>query len=275
MDGVKTFDVSTDPDFGKPPGLVDAPQHMDNGSTNEANQITSAENPWAVQQNTQPAAAQAAAAPEDTSSSEIARLKKIVGDQGNTIGDLRKLLGSLSQRAASQPAQGYVPQQPVRLFQNREPNDYPTAAEIQNALVYAGDVLMNSFNQRIEEMAVQAQLSQAGVTPEEAALIRLEFPSLPSLSPAERSAVIGALIKTRRSEASTATAAEVTRTSQTAQAGVRQQVYVPQTQPVSSIPQSGAQINVDAFGNLKDAAQMEKALASLGAGRVQDFHRRG
>lgn len=276
--GVATFDVTRDPEFGKPrsDSVVDAPQQMDDGSTNEANQLTSQQNPWRQPQETQPqvVAQQAATTPPDPSAEEISRLKNIIGNQGNTIGDLRKLLGTLTERVAAQPVQGF-PQQPnVRLFQNREPNDYPTAAEIQQALLYAGDVLMNSFNQRLEEVAVQAQLSQAGLTSEEAALIRLEFPSLSHLPAQERNAVITALTKARRAEAQAATP-EVIQVTRTAQAGVRQQVYVPQPQPVSNIPQSGAVIDTDAFGNIPNAAQMEKALKTLGINRVNDFNRRG
>lgn len=281
--GVYSFDPTSDPDFAKLPGLTEAPQQLDMGATNQANQITTQVDPW--NQNTPPfpphAPTTAQVAPaqpaQPSAAEEVAKLKNIIGNQGNTIGELRKLLGTLSERMTQQPqAQPiFASTQPVSLFQGREPGYYPTAAEIQQAVVTAGDVLYNSITQRLEDVAVQAQLSQAGVTLEEAALMRLEFPSLSRLPSAERQAIINSVVKARRTEASAAQASFAQAASQTAQAGVRQQVYVPQPQPVSNVPQDGAQINIDAFGQLKNANEMEKALRSMGIGRVQDFQRRG
>lgn len=286
-EGVYTFDPEKEPSGPRTDtiqGLTPAEQQFDDGSRNAAQQLTSEVAPWehaptpadiaAAMQAAQQSGQTVASAP--TTVDEIGKLKKIIGDQGNTIGDLRKLLGSLTERITQTPNQSYYQSpQPVKLFQNREPGDFPTAAEIQQALITAGDVLYNSINQRIEEVAVQAQLSQAGVTPEEAALIKLEFPSISHLPAPERNAVIAAVLKAKRAEAGAAQAATMQQATQTAQAGVRQQVYVPQPQTVSNIPQAGAAINIDAFGNIRNSSQMETELRKLGIQRVNDIGRRG
>jgi len=285
---VYQFDVESEPSGPRTntmQGLTPTEQAFDDGSRNEAQQLTSELPPWQTAPTSEQinavinAASQPSApAPEQPSTiDEITKLKGIIGNQGNTIGELRKLLGTLTERMGtqSQPQYATTQQVPPKLFQNREPNDYPTAAEIQQALMMAGDVLYNSFNQRIEEMAVQAQLAQSGVTPEEAALIKLEFPSISHLPAAERNSVISAVLKAKRAEAGAVQAAVVQQATQTAQAGVRQQVYVPQPQTVTQVPQAGAVIDIDAFGRLQKAGQMEDQLRKMGIGRVNDIGRRG
>jgi hypothetical protein len=142
---------------------------------------------------------------------ETARLKKIIGDQGNTIGELRKLMGTLTERLVNNPPQAASQSgASVNLFKSRDPNDYPTAAEVQQALLLAGGELYQAINQKLEEVAMQSQLSQAGVSPEESNLIRLEYPSLAHLPATERNAVIAAIVKVKRTEANQAQAAFAT-----------------------------------------------------------------
>jgi hypothetical protein len=293
--GIYSFDIEKDPSgplmpSTTLPGLTEANQQFDDGSTNRANQITTEVDPWtqeasaaqlsaAITQAQQPMPAtdpapqvpQPVAAPVD----EQAKLKKIIGDQGNTIGELRKLVGTLVERVTAAPAAQPAPPANLNLFRGREPNDYPTAAEIQQALLAAGGELYQAINQRLEEMSVQGQLTQAGATPEELAMIRLEYPSIAALPATERQAVIAAVLKAKRAESNQSQAAFVQQATQTAQAGVRQQVYVPQPQPTSSIPQAGAVIDVDAFGNIKDSNKMAAQLRALGVQRVNDIGRRG
>ena len=285
----QSFNPINDPDFNRSPSAQDVTQGFDDGSVAASQTLTSQVNPWGQQTQTTQELAQAIVneqqsavqagqpIPVPQSVEEINKLKKIIGDQGNTIGELRKLMGTLTERLVqNQPSQPqYTQPVNVNLFRNREPNDYPTAAEIQQALLSAGGELYQAISAKVEEVAVQAQLQAAGVTPEEATMIKLEYPSLAHLPASERNAVIAAVVKAKRAEANAATAATVQQATQTAQAGIRQQVYVPQPQPVSNIPQAGAVIDLDAFGNLKDANQMEQALRKMGIGRVNDLNRRG
>lgn len=299
--GIYSFDIEKDPNGPRMPsttlpGLTEANQQFDDGSTNRANQITTELDPWTqeasaaqlsaaiTQAQTPPvptpeAAAQVPqpAAPAPLTDDERARLLQKLGDQGNVIGDLRKLVATLVEKVAQPAPQMQQPLQNAvfNLFRNREPGDYPTAQEINMAILDAGREMYAAFNQRLEEVSVQGQLSQSGATPEELAMIRLEYPSIASLPATERQAVIAAVLKSKRAESNQSQAAFVQQATQTAQAGVRQQVYVPQPQPTTSIPQAGAVIDVDAFGNIRDSNKMAAQLRALGVQRVNDIGRRG
>lgn len=275
---VYTFDPGKDVEFkpGVPRSvsMQDSPGQMDNGAVNEANQLTTEANPWLAQEAQAAQPVQAQAAPQvDPRDEEIKQLKKIMGDQGNQIGEYRKVLAQLAaqQQAPAQPPPYYsTPVQGGRLIETN-PDEYPTAKQIEAGLLRAGQVIYESLQAQIQEQAAKAQLLASGVTPEEQQLLDLQYPGLRNMDPQTRVSVTSALISAKRANGQAA-AAQV---AQTAQAGVRQQVYVPQTQPITNIPQSGAQIDMDAFGNLPNSAQMEKALKTLGVGRVNDFNRRG
>ena len=286
-EGVYTFDPDKEPSGPRAsneqlPGLTQANQAFDDGSANAAQQLTSQLNPYT--QGAEPtlgqiaellnqAQAPAAAPAQDAVAAENARLKQIIGDQGNQIGDLRKLLNSLA--AQQQPQYQQVTAPPARLIPNRAPEDYPTAKEVEDSLYRAGEYLYGTLKAQMEESAAKAQLLAAGISGEEQQLLELQYPGIRNMDAQTRVGVISALVKSKRLEAAASTQANTQSTAQVVQQGVRQRVFVEQPQTVTTIPSAGAAIDVDAFGNIKSADQMAQQLAKLGVGRVNDIGRRG
>lgn len=287
-EGVYSFDPDRDPNGPRVDdmhlqGLTQTNQRFDDGSANASQQLSSQLNPYtqgieptltqvaemlnaAGQTQTQPAV--------DQTATEIAHLKKIVGDQGNQIGEYRKLLNTLASQTQQQPQ--YTQQgPPPRLIPNRAPEDYPTAKEVEDSLYRAGEYLYGTLKAQMEESAAKAQLLAAGVSPEEQQLCELQYPGIRNMDAQTRVGVISALVKSRRLESNASTQVATQATAQVAQQAVRQRVFVEQPQTVTTVPSAGAQIDVDMFGNIKSADQMADQLRKLGIGRVNDIGRRG
>lgn len=251
--------------------FVDTGQ-MDDGSQHQ--QLTSQQNPWEAGI---PEAPQAAPPPQpvvDPSAAEIANLKRIVGEQGNQIGEYRKLLNTLASQQVQPQQQQVYSTAPARLIPNRNPDDYPTAKEVEESLYRAGEYLYGTLKAQMEESAAKAQLLAAGITVEEQSLYELQYPGIRNMDAQTRVGVISALVKSKRLEQSAITQAATTATAQVAQQGVRQRVFVEQPQAVTNIPSQGNVIDMDAFGKL-NSKQMEQTLNKMGIPRVDDWNRRG
>ena len=288
-----TFDPDTEPSPGPRP-LAESPMspsftpgagQMDSG--NAVQELRRDDNPWeqaqraAEVQFAQATQAQLGGGPAPeaplTAEQIETKFKKIVGDQGNQIGEQRKLIEALVARLQMQPqptATGVRfggDSAPARLIPNRDPNDYPTARETEEALFRGAESLYSMFKQELEAVKAEAALATSGVTSEERLLAELQFPGLAAVEPSTRAALIKELVRKRREDNTAAT----TTTAQAAGAVVRKQVFVEQPQAITSAPASGVQIDIDAFGRLQNAQKMEEALRRLGAGRVNDYQRRG
>lgn len=288
-EGVFTFDPEKDPngprvDDTRLQGLTDANQAFDDGSMNDAQQLTSQVNPYTHKEPTMAELAQfinqggqQTVTQPPPQEDEISRLKKIIGDQGNQLGEQRKLTQLLMQRLEQQTPQTMAAQapQPVGRLFNRDPNDYPTAQEIESGLIRAGQILMDNMQSQIEAAKAESLLAASGVSQEERQMLELQYPSLKTLDAATRVSVVTQLAKANRQQAQQATVQSNQATTQTVQNAVRQRVFVEQPQTVTTIPSAGAQIDVDAFGNIKSADQMAQQLQKLGIGRVNDIGRRG
>lgn len=221
--------------------------------------------------------AQAPMSAEQSLLEENKRLKKIVGDQGNQIGDLRKLVETVAQRQLA-PTQvspsPYPTSTPPNLFPGLQPDNYPTVAQIQDVILRAGDAIFNSVQQQLSQGTYEAQIAATGVSPEERMLMEIQYPSLRTLPAPERLSMLRVLVSKKREEQATTSNANVMATTQAAQAGVRQRVFVEQPQNVANIPSQGSTIDMNAWNSM-DSAQREKVLTSMGAGRVNDWGRRG
>jgi len=250
--------------------------NFDDGSN--VAQLSSQVNPWEVPTNEPVTAPQVVQAQPQSNplADEIAHLKKIVGDQGNQIGEYRKLLNTLaSQTQPQQQHMGFAPQQAAqRIINTPNPDDYPTARQIEEGVMRVGQVLYESLQSQLQETAAKAQLAAAGITPEEQQLLELQYPGLRTMDANTRAGVVSALAKSKRLETQAFTAANTQATAQVAAQGVRQRVFVEQPQAYTNVPSAGQTVDMDAFGKL-NSKQMEEALKKMGVPRVDDWNRRG
>ena len=212
----------------------------------------------------------------ETVPDDVQHFKKIIGDQGNEIGTLRRLATEAqarndqlaAQMAAIQQAQQNAGTQTIDLFsgipvdqQFMSPSERGRMNDLFVRLATATEA---NIRRATEDTKYSLLKAHKGISDTDEKMVLSEVPSLAGLAPEDRIKVIADIAESRRLKSPEGRSRMVA--DESARLSARRESFVESSDRVAAEPESERQ-KVEArlmAGSYKNAAEMEKDLQKLG-----------